>query len=129
MAQQFKLRMPEKMREAIDQACRETGISLNAEIVQRLGQSLHAERVLGSREMVRLSFAMTAAFAASTEGKDWSSDPVAYAGGAAAVLAALIRGIPEGPDEATAMQGLVSRAMTLALQERPSPEQQQEYAA
>ena len=37
MAQQFKLRMPEKMREAIDQACRETGASLNAEIVQRLG--------------------------------------------------------------------------------------------
>ena len=129
MAQQFKLRMPEKLREAIDQACQETGTSLNAEIVQRLGQSVHAERVLGGREMVRLSFTMTAAFAASTEGKDWPSDPVAYANGAAAVIAALIRGMPDGPDKTTAMNGLVSRAMTLALQERPTPEQQKEHAA
>ena len=47
---------------------------------------------------------MSAAFAANTEGKDWPSDPVAYASGAAAVLAALIRGMPEGPDKATAMR-------------------------
>jgi hypothetical protein len=127
MAQQFKLRMPEKLREALEEARRQTGISLNSEIVQRLDRSVHAERVLGSREMTRLNFAMTAAFAASTEAKDWSNDPVAYANGAAAVLAALIRGMPEGPDKATAMQGLVSRAMALALQERPA--QAQEHAA
>jgi CHAD domain-containing protein len=35
----FKLRLPEQLRERLEDSCKESGNSLNTEIVRRLGQS------------------------------------------------------------------------------------------
>lgn len=40
---QFKLRMPEPLREAVEQSAKRSGNSINTEIVQRLGQSFDCE--------------------------------------------------------------------------------------
>jgi hypothetical protein len=113
---QFKLRMPEPLRAAIEESARRSGSSLNTEIVQRLDRSVRQDQAYGHPEMAGLAFTMAASFAVATQGEDWSSDPIAYAKGVAAVLDALIRGMPAGPDKALAIEGIVGRLFSLMAQ-------------
>jgi Arc-like DNA binding domain len=116
--QQFKLRMPEPLRAALEESRRRSGSSLNTEIVQRLDRGLHQEAVLGSPEMARQAFLMAASFANATHTKDWTTDPIAYADGVASVLDALLRDIPAGPEKRLAVEAIVMRLMTRLAQEK-----------
>jgi hypothetical protein len=50
MANQFKLRLPEPLRERLEESIKESGNSLNTEIVQRLGLSFRFDEM---REALR----------------------------------------------------------------------------
>jgi hypothetical protein len=117
MAQmQFKLRMPEPLREAVEESAKRSGNSLNTEIVQRLEQSVRQDRQFGDSELSRLAFTLAAYFAVATQGEDWRNAPIVYAKGATAVFAELIRGMPSGADKKLAIEGIVGSLLTLLAQ-------------
>ena len=115
---QFRLRMPEPVRDGIEQAAQRSGQSINSEIVQRLDRSLHQERIYGSREMADLAITMAATFIVDTQGKDWTTDQHAYGLGVAGVLDALLRRVPPGPDRWVTIEGIVSRLLTVLANAR-----------
>jgi Arc-like DNA binding domain len=122
MAQmQFKLRMPEPLREAVEQSAKRSGNSLNTEIVQRLEQSFRQDRQFGDQQLSRLAFGVAANFAVAVqEDDDWTADPVAYTRGATAAIRELIRGVPGStgdPGRKLAVQAIISQLLTILAQE------------
>lgn len=78
---QFKLRIRQPLRAALEQAANRCGVSMNAEIARRLEATFTEERAFGGAEVARLvhmigaSFAHRGALAARASGrKDWQSD-------------------------------------------------------
>jgi hypothetical protein len=119
MAQmQFKLRMPEPLREAVEQSAKRSGNSLNTEIVHRLERSVRQDQQFGDPDLSRMAFTLAAYFAVAVQGENWRSDPLAYAKGATAVFAELIRGVPDGPERNLAIEGMVGRMLTVLAQEK-----------
>jgi hypothetical protein len=112
----LNMRTTKATRDRLEAAVATSGRSLVQEVEARLEQSFHQETVLGSPEMARLAFTMAASFAVATHGENWSSDPIAYSKGVAAVLDALIRDMPAGPDKALAIEAIVSRLLTRLAQ-------------
>jgi predicted transcriptional regulator len=54
MMQQFKLRLPEKLKAQLEESAKESGNSLNSEIIWRLGQSFQMDKMReGLREVER----------------------------------------------------------------------------
>jgi len=114
---QVGLRIKEALRAELEAKADENGMSLNAEITARLQRSLQHDRAFGDPKLAKLGFTMISVFAV-TAGDEWPSDQVAYARGAAAVVDALIRAMPPGPDEALAKEAIISRLLTLLAQSR-----------
>jgi len=61
--QQFKLRMPEPLREKLEESTRRSGSSLNTEIVRRLERSFQEETVFGGPRLTRYAHLMASVFA------------------------------------------------------------------
>lgn len=101
-----KLRMKEPLRAALEGAARKRGISMNAEIVERLSRSFNqeaaVEAALGGPEIRRMAMLMVAAFAHNGammahalghpewSATDWMKDPSCYREAALSVFEALM---------------------------------------
>ena len=117
MAQmQFKLRMPEPLREAVEASAKRSGNSLNTEIVQRLERSVRQEQQFSDPELSRMTFNLAAHFTVAVQDENWRGDPIAYAKGATAVFAEVIRGVPDSPERKLAIEGMVSGLLTMLAQ-------------
>jgi hypothetical protein len=112
----LNMRTTRETRERLEAAAAANGRSLAQEVEFRIDRSFAEEAGFGGPEMRRQAFLMAASFAVATQGRDWSSDPVAYAEGVAAVLDSLIRGMPAGPDKALAIEGIVGRLLSVLAQ-------------
>jgi Arc-like DNA binding domain len=115
---QFKLRMPEPLRAAIDESVRRSGNSLNTEIVQRLEKSVRQDQQFGDEDLSRLTFSLAARFAVAVQGENWREDPIAYTKGAIAVFDELLRAVPQGPNRNLAIEAIVSGLLTKLAQTR-----------
>ena len=115
---QTGLRLKEQLRARLEEAARDHGVSLNAEIVARLGDALHQETMFGGPDMAGMVFTLAAHFAVATDGEDWRSDPITYSRGVAGLLDVLIRDMPAGPDKRLAIEAIVSQLLTRLAQAR-----------
>jgi hypothetical protein len=106
----LKVRMKEPLRAVLEQAARERGVSMNAEIVARLERSFEEEERFGGSAMSPIVSMLAGAFKRGGElGKharqhpewttsEWLADPICYRAAAYAVADAL--NLP-GPDKAS----------------------------
>jgi Arc-like DNA binding domain len=125
MAQaQFKLRMPEALRASLEEAARPRGVSVNAEIVQRLERSFAEEQGFGGPEMRRLAYLMIVAFARAGQlraaGKtNWIDDRDCYRAGMFGAIDALLIGLPDATAEEVMpeIEGLKGRLLSRIARE------------
>lgn len=104
---QLPIRVRESLRARLEKSAKARGVSLNAEIVRRLEQSVGKEDELGGPELVHLVNLMASAFlqagnaAARFEGHpewtvaEWSADPICYIKAVKSVAQALAGAHPE----------------------------------
>jgi hypothetical protein len=106
MAQGFKLRMPDELREAVEQSAEQSGKSLNSEIVDRLQSTFRQEAQVGGPVMLGITNLMAGAFlrgghfAAAASGhpewtvEQWLADPFCHRAACLAVGQALSLPLP-----------------------------------
>lgn len=100
------LRVKEPMRAALDRSAKKRGISLNAEIVDRLERSLHEDQNLSGPKAARIAHMMSSMFGytGSVEARArfghawnddrWVDDPDCYTRAAAGVVSTLASMVP-----------------------------------
>jgi hypothetical protein len=102
------IRMRDALKSRVEQSAAEQQRSLSQEIEARLESSFRQEDVLGGPEMTRVAYLMASSFAGQQD----------YANGVIAVLDALLRELPNGPDKKLAIEGMASRVLTRLEQEK-----------
>ena len=118
---QLKVRMKEPLRAALEEASERRGVSMNAEIVQRLERSFTEEESLGGPGMRRLAYSMIVAFTRAGRlragGKEnWIDDPDCYRAGVFGVVDALLIGMNVPPQEVDlAIESLRGKLMSRVL--------------
>ncbi len=96
----LKVRMKEPLRAQIERAAKDRGVSLNAEVVERLNLSFQKEDALGGRELAGL-FQMIAGAVALVEaksGESWLKDWATFSSVRTAIINILKTHVPELPD-------------------------------
>ena len=98
---QLKVRIRESLRAQLEEAATQKGISLNAEIADRLTRSLDEEHGFGGPELHRIALLMASTFALAGDrhskhkpASEWLRDEDTYFDAAIAVLAALLQHKP-----------------------------------
>ncbi len=98
---QVPVRMVETLRAELAKAAKSHGKSLNAEIVQRLGESLLQEKVYGSAKMKFVAVRLFGTFltcgtnsAGGKEPEEWLRDVAAYSAASNGVVDALLSDFP-----------------------------------
>jgi Arc-like DNA binding domain len=125
----LNMRTTKETRDRLEAAAIASGRSLVQEVEARLERSFHQETALGGPEMARVAFLMAASFAVAVGDSRWTDDPLKFGNGVAAVLDALLRGFPQGPEKKLAIEAIASRVLTRLEQEKLAhPTQEKEPA-
>jgi hypothetical protein len=117
------IRMRDELKSKIEQSAGTYQRSISQEIESRLERSFITEAGFGGPQLTQFAYLMASNFAiaggrnAAGE-SEWLADPLAYANGVAAVLDALLRGFPNGPDKALAVEVIASRVLSRLAQEK-----------
>lgn len=99
---QLKTRLREPLRAQLEAAAKKRGVTLNAEIVDRLESSLKQEVRFGGPELERFALTLINVFEARgkpedpPKGADWIRDKDCYVRGMFGVVEALCLMLPEG---------------------------------
>jgi Arc-like DNA binding domain len=122
---QTGLRMKEQLRARLEEAAREHGVSLNAEVVTRLERSFAQEEAFGSPAAKQVAYLTAVAFnmAGRMRGSgrsDWVDDPGCYRAGVFAAIDALLSVLPKSTPEEIKLEieVLKGKAMTRQLREQ-----------
>ena len=122
------LRVTPEARAELSERQKKSGRSLSQEMEFLIERSLSQEDAFGSGEMRDMALRMATAFAIAGEsravekglGPNWIDDADAYRSAMFSVFNALIRGAPDGDEEATAraIEALKSSLLTRIAQRR-----------
>ena len=110
MAQaQLKVRMPEPLRGALEEAARQRRVSMNSETVRRLERSFTEEAAFGTPATKQVAYLAASAFALAGQfrganNEDWIKDPSCYRAGLFAAIDALLSMIPDATAEEVALE-------------------------
>jgi hypothetical protein len=120
---QTGLRMKEQLRMRLEEAARERGVSLNAEIVTRLERSLAQEEAFGSAAAKQVAYLAAVAYnmAGRMRGSgksDWANDPDCHRAGVFAAIDALFGQLPESTPEQLKLEFEVLKGNAIARQLR-----------
>jgi hypothetical protein len=101
---QVGLRLKESLRATLDEAARERGVSMNAELVARLERSVQQDRIFGSAAAQQVAFMTAAAYDMAGRmrgaGKpDWTKDPDAHRAAVFAAINSLLEVLPPSTPE------------------------------
>jgi hypothetical protein len=114
----LNMRTTKETRDRLEAVAIANGRSMAQEVEARLERSFQQEAVLGGPEMARVTFLMAANFAVAAGDSGWTGDPIKYGNGVAAVLDALLREFPNGPEKRLAVEAIASRVLSRLAQEK-----------
>jgi hypothetical protein len=112
------LKVTSEIKQRLDEEARKNGRTQSQQAELMIERAFQQEKAFGSGSVAPLAFLMTSSFAVAAGKSDWTTDPIAYGNGVAAVLDALLREFPNGADRTLALEGLVGRLLSRIKWER-----------